>query len=269
MPEGVGGYFRATPGRLDVTCGSLLSMVIFAYVQHGTRLLNNPSVPMREAELVQGVPRWALAARYTIHAETDDPVANGPTDLGPGRELSPAEQLLYGPLLQSLLEDRFQLKIRRVTEEAPMYALTVAKSRLRLRPMQDGDCIPEDPTKKLWDQVRVKPVCGTNYGGLHGPNRTWDLGGSSLHDFADNALSRTLDHAVLDKTGVDGIFAIHLEFAPDEKTPSHFPGEPPPSDIPPGPSIFAALDQLGLKLENTRGPKEHIVIDHVERPSEN
>ena len=268
VPEGVGGYLRASPGRLDVTCGSVLTMVNLAYVVYGNPLLNNPAGPSREPDAVKGVPKWALDARYTIHAETDDPTANGPTQPERGKGPSPAERLLYGPMLQALLEERFQLKIHRTIEEAPMYALTVAKSGFKLKPMKEGDCIAPDPDKKIWDQVREKPVCGTIYGGIHGPNRTWDLGGKSLHDFAETALSRAMDHKVLDKTGVKGVYALHLEYAPDERTFNPFPIDN-TSDIPPGPSIFSALEQLGLRLETVKGPKEQIMIDHVQPPSEN
>jgi uncharacterized protein (TIGR03435 family) len=64
------------------------------------------------------------------------------------------------------------------------------------------------------------------------------------------------------------MFDFHLEFTPDEATP----GIPASGDAgdPPGPSIFTALqEQLGLKLESGKGPMELLVIDHVERPSEN
>ncbi len=141
VPEGAGGYFRASPGRLDVSCGSILTMVDFSYREFGGPLLNNPPAPLQESDRIKGVPKWALATRYTIHAVTGDPAANGPTDAGP-RQPSPlpAAKLLYGPMLRTLLEDRFQLKMHREVEQAQMYALTVAQSGFKLRPMQDGEC---------------------------------------------------------------------------------------------------------------------------------
>jgi uncharacterized protein (TIGR03435 family) len=272
MPEGIGGYFRASPGRLDVTCGSLLTMVTVAYVESGTPLLNNPGGIMRQAEVIQGVPKWALAARYTIHAETDDPVANGPTQRAPrepGAPL-PAASLLYS-MLQGLLEDRFHLKIRRVVEEAPMYALTVAKGGFKLKPMKDGDCLPDGPPE--WP-AGGKPACHWTGWDTNGPNRRLLLGEITLDRLAQDLAELILDRNVIDRTGITGSFVARLEYAPDENTRcfgmAQWCNVDATSDIPPAATIFAAIEQqFGLKLEPIEGPKEHIVIDSVERPSEN
>jgi bla regulator protein blaR1 len=93
---------------------------------------------------------------------------------------------------------------------------------------------------------------------------------------AGGVLSRLVGRPILDKTGLAGPFDMHLEFAPDSSMPGFAgrggpgePGTPPPSADPEGPSIFTALQHLGLKLEPGKGPVEILVIDHVERPSEN
>lgn len=75
-----------------------------------------------------------------------------------------------------------------------------------------------------------------------------------------------MDRLVVDKTGVTGKFDFHLEFAADQATP----GLVAEAGDPGGPSIFTAVqEQLGLKLEPTKGPGEFLVIEHVEKPSEN
>ncbi len=109
---------------------------------------------------------------------------------------------------------------------------------------------------------------------------TADFHGITLDDFT-KALDRAMDRSIINKTGIVGMFDIHLEFAPDEATPAFMPGgrilgyagppTPPAQDDPTGgPSIFTAMqEQLGLKLESAKGPAEFFIIDHVERPSEN
>ena len=277
LPPGVGGYFRASPGRLDVTCAGLLTLINVAYVGNDHPLLNNPGGPRSEPELIQGLPKWAFAPRYTIHAETDDPVANGPTDTvrGQGGGRRPAATLLYGPMLQRLLEDRFHLKIRREQEQAPMYALTVAKGGLKAKPIQDADCTPLEPGQGMKRiGANDKPYCGWVGVPSHGPNRTLMGGGITMERLARMLAMETLDRNVIDRTGLAGSFLIHLEYAPDENTRCKGPAEmcavDANSDIPPGPTIFTAIEQqLGLKLKPIKGPREHIVIDRADPPSEN
>lgn len=273
LPEGAGGFFRASPGRLDVTCGSLLTMIGFAYIEHGQRLLNNPAGPLLENESIKGLPKWALGARYTIHAETENSAALHPVSTGEGtgyRETA-AGALLYGPMLQRLLEERFQLKVHRETDQAPMYALTVAKGGLRMKPMQEGDCAPSGPPR--WPEGG-KPLCKWIGWDIHGPNRRLLLGGITMDRLAGALAELLLDRNVLNRTGITDAFVARLEYAPDENTRciglAQMCDVDAASAIPAGPTIFRALEeQLGLKLEPIKGPKEHIVVDQVERPSEN
>jgi uncharacterized protein (TIGR03435 family) len=105
----------------------------------------------------------------------------------------------------------------------------------------------------------------------NGPNRLLVTKGTSLDEFSAYLL-RVTDHPILDKTGLTGKFDIHLEFWPDENT-SGIPVADQPdeaAEIPPAATLFTALEQqLGLKLVPVKGTREFIVIDHIERPSEN
>ena len=94
-------------------------------------------------------------------------------------------------------------------------------------------------------------------------------GGSLLSDIGRN-LAPATGRLVIDRTGLTGRFDLDLEWTPDQMPPPAAPGAP-PSVLPPppadGPSLFAAIqEQLGLKLEATRGPVEVLVIDSAERP---
>ena len=98
-----------------------------------------------------------------------------------------------------------------------------------------------------------------------------DAQGSTLAEFSQ-LLNLVLDRPVIDETGITGKFDIHLEFAISEATPRFLPGgdmarfaEAASDRVP---SVFAAIQQLGLKLEPTQGPRDFLVIDHVERPTE-
>jgi len=259
-----GGNVSTSPGRLHVHCMSVDTLVRLAYTVNDPLINSNG---LADTQPVRGGPAWAHSEFYSIEAETEDAAAKGPNTNG-----SPARKLMMGPMLQALLEDRFQLKIHRDSEEVPMYALTVAKGGLKLKPMEQG-CTAPDFTKhlSLSDLALPKPPCNTNNGGRNGPNRVDDVVGT-LKWFAQT-LSSIADRHVVDKTGITDFFRIHLEFLPDENTPQRLgngalPDEP-ASDIPPGPSIFAALEQMGLKLVPDRGPHGYIVIDRVERPSAN
>ena len=140
--------------------------------------------------------------------------------------------------LQSLLADRFQLVLRRETRTLPAYALGPVKSGSKLKEAGPG-----------------APPGGFGWG-----PRMIRSKGATMHDFAER-LADALQHPVLDQTGLSGIYEIDLKFAPVE---------PNPSDTDPGPSIFQALqEQLGLKLDTTKGPVEVMVVDRLERPSAN
>ena len=97
--------------------------------------------------------------------------------------------------------------------------------------------------------------------------------------FLASNLSNVVGRVVLDRTALTGHYDITLEFTPDRSQMSGLGGTPGPGpegrDMPPppdpsGPSIFTALqEQLGLKLESEKGPVEMVIVDQVERPSEN
>jgi uncharacterized protein (TIGR03435 family) len=156
-----------------------------------------------------------------------------------------------------------------------MYALTVAKGGFKLMPVEEGSCIPIDPAKGVRVSEMLpagqKPLC-VSHVGWDGPNWTMDATGQTPGRLA-GGLSLIMDRPVIDKTGITGLFDFHLVFAHDETTPGNFPtGLDSPfaaSDLPPGPSAFTVLERIGLKLVQDKGPRGYIVIDRVEKPTEN
>ena len=201
---------------------------------------------VQEFQIVGG-PRWIGSDRFDVEGKAENPRAD-------------PDQLRL--MLQSLLEDRFQLKLHRENKQAPIYALVVAK---------DG------PKIKLAPDQTSPPVNGPAEQGA-GPNHgAMRIGGGSLVGNAVTLslfirlLSQRLDRTVVDKTNLDGRFDIRLYWTPDVGEVALDPGGNPlpPADAT-GPSIFTAIqEQLGLRLESTTGPVDLIIIDHVEKPSAN
>jgi len=253
------GAGNSSPGRLTLSCQSVIGLINAAYVifADGRR-----AVIMSNVLPIKGGPGWINSERYTINAKAEG---------------NPSQEMLKGPMLQALLEDRFKLKLHRETREIPIYALTVAKGGPKLQPFKEGTCTPRD-----WDQglslptlaSGQKPYCagsGKTPGRVGafrtGPNSaTVDVRAISVGAFSKFL---PLGRPVIDKTGIMGLFDFLLEFAPDESTPG-FGADTPADDPAGGPSIFTAVqEQFGLKLEPAKGPEESLVIDSVERPSEN
>jgi uncharacterized protein (TIGR03435 family) len=196
---------------------------------------------------VSGAPGWSNSDRYDIEA-----TAKG----------NPSQALMRGPMLQALLEDRFRLRFHGETREGAVYALTVAKGGIRMARMEEGSCTPVD-LKQPPPVSANASLCGTETRKRNGQVLTVSVHGMSVGDLADGLLVELAGRTVIDKTGISGLFDLHIEFTPDQNAPTS-------TDNTAGPSIFTALqEQLGLKLEPARGPVQLFVVDHVERPGGN
>jgi uncharacterized protein (TIGR03435 family) len=259
------GGFSVSPGRLNTGCRPLAtSDATAALIQrvYG-RLRLGHTVPPGTALPISGGPAWVYSDAYDINA------------VAPGNA---SEEAMEGPMLQALLEDRFKLKLHRETKDVPVYALTVAKGGPKLTPSKAGSCVAFDFTQGPQPLPAGQRYCNNMVGGRRGPNTTIDAEGSTLDAFS-RLLTLILDRPIVDKTGIPGKFDIQLEFAVDETTPgvplllffgpNGPPPAAPPSDAPPAPSVFTVVQQLGLKLDPTKSPREFLVIDSIQRPSEN
>jgi len=274
-----GGGPVFSPGTFVYNCGTLEQLINGAYVANGDPLLNDegragPGQPRDEKtfpQRIRGGPDWMRKDRFMIEAKTS--VSTGRT----GREAVPERAVMMGPMLRALLEDRFKLTLHReVQDDVPMYALTVAKGGLKIKPAGPDSCAPPDPNRSepytMQDEIETvrkggKPICGHGImGGPAGPNNALVLNGQTMAGVA-RFLSGIMDRHVLDRTGVTDQFVIYLEYAPDDLVPYDFLILPRTTDPPTAPSITQVLKSLGLELQPTKGPKGYIVIDHVERPT--
>ena len=153
-------------------------------------------------------------------------------------------------MLQSLLEDRFKLKVHRESREMAVYKLVIAKNGSKLKsavegfaPTIDGKALPG------------KPFC-LDLGGVDGEHI---IGKSATVAQLVSALSGPLEGPVVDGAGLQGTFDFDLVFERRK-----------PLDTDTAPPLPTALqEELGLKLERSKAPVEVLVIDHLEKPSEN
>jgi uncharacterized protein (TIGR03435 family) len=254
---GSAGSVQLDPGRLRIPAATVLSLVMVAYGQDCT--------------LVEGGPAWARSGDYY---EINALLPAGTPSYKP-QDLAKGTAPRLQRMLQNLLTDRFRLVLKRELREMSVYALTVAgRGKMTLSP----------------DETRLAPASFPNPPGFPAPvlrrgqmlqlltPAEVHMSGHaiSLSDLA-KALRQYAGRFVVDKTGVNDVFDVDLTFArnpdlsplPPAVLPQSIPPLPEPAPVPGSPLPIALEEQLGLKLESTRMPLEFLVIESVERPSEN
>ena len=244
---------RRQPGRIVITNFPLRALILNYFGLQPQQLT--------------GGPDWIDSARYDILAQFSG-------------EIPVTEPGTIGPLqlmMQRVLAERFKLAVHTETREIPIYALTLARSNRalgpRMRPaVMDCDAVMNAMLKSaregggpppLPPQLPDgRPACGMRFG----PGTRLVAGGTSMAALA-RSMSNQAGRIIVDSTGLTGGFDIELEFTPD---PAAAGGLPPAAGDANLPSLFTAMEeQLGLKLVPQRGPVEMLVIDRVERPTEN
>jgi uncharacterized protein (TIGR03435 family) len=252
---GMGGL-DWSPGRLSLECSTVMSLVRMAHVRYaeGRRTTFSRTAPPEPNPPIEGGPSWIDSARYDIDAK-----AEGSPDLA----------TMGGPMMRSLLEDRFKLKIRHEIRAIPVYDLAVAKGAPKLQAAQPGKCVPfvfgKDPMPP--PGLPIVPWCGSL---RPGKSDGFDTFGQTMAGLCSQ-FSGWLDRPVVDKTGILGAFDIHLALSIDDISSQD---DDAPTDAAAIPAdrfgaINAAVQKLGLKLQPGKGPGAFLAIDHVERPTEN
>lgn len=221
------------------------------------KMLLQAAYGIRE-DLISGVPNWGESARYDIDAK----VAG--SDVDALKKLSSEQRRA---MLKPVLEDRFKLKVHTETKEMPVYELVVAKGGPKLKEATPGDTYANG----------IKGPDGVARGGMMRMGRGQVTGQAIPITSLIDILSRQLQKTVIDKTGLTGKYDLELNWTPEEgeggglgPPPAGSPQRTEPAPDASGPSIFTALqEQLGLKLQSTKGPVETLVVDSVAMPSEN
>jgi uncharacterized protein (TIGR03435 family) len=227
-----------TPSSFGLSGGAnvtLKTLIAFAYQLQEHRIL--------------GGPGWISSDRFDIEAKAPDPK-------------TPPDQMKL--MLQSLFADRFKLAVHHETKQSNVYALVVAKGGPKIK-------LSADQTSPDVNGPSP-PGAGPNHGAIRLGAGSMIGNAVPLSRFA-NLLSQRLDRLVIDKTNLTGRFDLRLQWTPNVEdnplSPTGDPLPPAPGDAS-APSIFVAIqEQLGLKLEAAKGPVDFLVIDRVEKPSEN
>ena len=232
----------STADGLNGSAATLSMLVEFAY-------------GLRSEDQVSGGPDWANTDHFDVQARM------GEADIAAMATLSPAEKKARRErMMQALLAERFKLKVHSATKQVPVYDLVVAKGGSKLT----------DAATDTSDHL----LRGTDGKPLHG-FLSWSTGKivaqgfptKNLAEFLSQPIS-VLGRPVIDKTGLAGTYNFTLDWTPPHPG-VRFGAESDSASPEETPSIFAALGDVGLKLQPSTGPLETIVIDHVEHPSEN
>ncbi len=211
-----------------------------------------------------GLPEWAQRDRWDVSARS--PLS---------RPATPEER---AAMLRAMLVDRLKLVTHREQRQLPVFDLLLARSDGRLGPgikPSEIDCVAKaaadraaadqatsagtPPPRPAIDFNAPPPTCG--------PVRVNNgLEGDLTMEFLGRMLRPTVGRPIVDKTGLKGSYRIKMQYdrALQQSGPELTPS---PNALP---SVFVALpEQLGLKLESSRAPQDVLVIDRLERPTEN
>jgi uncharacterized protein (TIGR03435 family) len=246
-----GDGLESSPDRLHLPCQTLLSLIHWAYAMFAHDRFNPlPDIP------ISGGPAWINSDQFAIDAKAEMPQSLG---------------TINGPMLRSLLEERFRLRIHSETKGVPVYAITVGKGGPKLQSSQH-DCIAldlENPGKPMVEPGKPLPaVCGMSR--LTG--KGWEAFAVSIADFA-TLLSANAGRKVIDETGLSGTFDIRLDLTGEDFGLLNRTDDPGSANRPERTDTFdrirSAVQKLGLRIDSARGTGESLVIDEAERPSEN
>ena len=239
---------QVTPGKFAASSMPLRVLIVFAY-----------ELPMNPSPRVIGMPDWVNHEMFDVEAKAADAA------FPPGLSALEVKARMQ-PMLRRLLADYFHLDMRVAPKEMGVYALTVAAGgpKLQKAAIEEKDC----PTGPI-DQSTCHRFQGGIGRGLH-------TNAANMTDLAAHIENWT-DLPVVDRTGLDGLYAMDTEgWAPMALPP------PPPDGIPPlrpsgdgdmrdpgRPTLFVLLHRLGLELKRDRGAVETYTVERIERPPAN
>jgi len=208
----------------------------FKAVNVTLRALLEVAYGIPETQMFSG-PGWASSDKFDVEAKSDSKTNEQLAALSAEQGKQAKRQML-----QTLLADRFKLVAHAETREIPIFALVIAKGGPKL----------------VKTDVSRPELSG-------GRGRISIKGGDDALAVLAFELSWRLGRPVIDQTGLRGRYELTLNWTEDDG-----PSPAPASDASNAPSLFTAIqEQLGLRLDPTKGPTPVLIIDHAEKPSEN
>ena len=254
FPLDRGNVYSPTGGRFSATNQSVVSLLIFAYKINVSEFLGG---------LMRNLPSWVKTDKFDINARAE---SGDPTK----------EDMRL--MVQSLLEDRFKLRVHRERREMPVYGLYLSK------PGKTGPQLKSHDPASSCAAPLPSPAAGTPAAALVGlwPATCGD--GDEVaparyrlreggRDMTMKAIADGLtgagesDRAIQDRTGLDGTFDYILEFDPDSLDRDGVSIAPHDDS---GPTFSEALkEQLGLQMKKEDGVVSIFVVDNLEYPSPN
>ena len=209
---------------------------------------------------IDGAPAW-LDEPYDVVAKVEQ------ADVAEWQKPEMRQTMLRA-MLQAMLAERCKVVVHYGSKEASVYELVVAKTGPKFKPAETID-----PAELRQEHPGGGIMRGSITMALQGPNQTQYFA-ISMSILANTMLSSLVDRPVLDKTGLTGYYDLVLPSSALRRSPPPPPpgaSPAPEAPTPPleGQSIFEALGALGLRLQPAKGQVGVLVIDHVERPSEN
>ena len=243
-PVGTGGYFawRAT---------TLKMLVWTAYFVREWQM---------DWKIEGGTPGWADSELWDVEARAKQEDVDAMPKSDPI-----AQSHMRMLMLQSLLEDRFKLRVERQTRQAPVYNLVVAKGGPRIKLDTDQTPLPppgsstRPPSGAAWELTRGNMMIS-----FRRPFEQIEGRAVPIERLISNLLNR-VGRPIIDQTNLKGLYTFKLQWS--DENPG--PGDSPLVRMSPslGPAFFTALqEQLGLRLESAKGPVEFLVIKSVQKP---
>jgi uncharacterized protein (TIGR03435 family) len=238
-PVGKPTFVPPAPGRFTMLNVPLRTLVLMAYGE------------LFDDYTIVGGPDWLNSRRFDVQAKAED--------AGASRDA-------MVPMVKTLLEERFKLKVHTETREMPIFALILARDDRRLGANitpSTTDCSKPGPVSGADAMALLKAGRGVPCAIMPAPttvagSMTLRANGASMAALA-RFLGGTTRRVVNDRTGLSGLYDWEMTYDRSVMSPTAQPSE--------SPVLTTALqEQLGLKLESTRGPVEVLVIDSAELP---